>query len=429
MLARDRSSQSFFDLYGSSQGQVWHAVAREAFLDNPEQLATRIYAGVTERSEDNPLISEAEFKELYPKALFAWDKNMTRVEAERLFERKQQEQANLVLMQSGKGGMVEAAGAIGAALGASLLSPINLALSCIPIGGQARWTQLGLKIGKLPGMLAKGATSGAVFQLGMEPLIQAARALEQSQPDDASEIAKHVGVAALLGAGLQALGYGAQQLKQRYFAPSKYSALQAANKLDDGLKNGLESGQLSQMESAYAHHQEASQTVNSKVHPEIHQAAQKRAEKGGEEFEAFQKVTDLSKQDLLIGRHQIAEGKHLDLANPEHAPSMMESERIVFGSEPASKTATNTTSKPFSYEQQYQDLVQVLKDIYPEKEIQLSKLGAQGQEALERALQHPQAGEIAEIEPFLKIMEETALFDKPKAFTRPVVKVRFGSLC
>jgi hypothetical protein len=421
MLARDRSSHSFFDLYGTSKTQVWHAVAREAFLDNPEQLVTRIYAGVTERSEDNQLISEAEFKELYPKALFAWDKNMTHVEAERLFERKQQEQANITLMQSGKGGVVETVGAIGAALGASLLSPINVALSCVPIGGQARWAQLAAKIGKFPGMLAKGATSGAVFQLGMEPLVQAARVLEQSPPDDASEIAKHVGVAAMLGAGLQALGYGAQHLKRRFFHNSEHSSLQAANRVDDVHKNVLESGQLSQMEHTHAYPQEASQ--HPQIHQENNQIRQKEAEERGGIFAQNQEVDQglpgqLSKHDLLIGRHQIAEGKHLDLENPAHAPSMMESERFAepeHSSNHHSSQSSNHLSD--SLEQQYQDLLEVLKDIYPEKELQLSKLGAQGQEALEGALQRLREGRIEEIEPLLKIAEEAALFDNPRAFT------------
>ena len=507
MIVRDRSKESFFEQYGSSKAQVWAAVGKEAYEDNPEQLAERIcgqsptYSEISDevgqglaraisdtiqKTPPPSPITEEEFKATYPNAPFIWDKNMTHAEAEHLKERHQQREANHYLIAHGKGGFVENAGSVVTAVGASLLSPANLALSMIPIGGQARWAQLASKIGKLPATALQHGVSGGVFQMGMEPLIQAAKAIEQSPMDDATEIVKHVGIGALMGAGFGVLGYGASKLKEKYFSSSsklhpeyetgnptldaktqsnikailqeshpKERPAVVAEDIESAIKQCLEAQKVSrdtfaqdptlkplfdvqdayharvqEVHEAYAtggkvenlpqelqtelqqHHDYLTQLEKTYGSHENYQLYQKEIEGISKIFgdhvrerQYQEKGYDLSKEEMLIGRQQIDDGKHLDLDNPSRAESIFESERMEID------------PKPFSLEQQYQDYLEVIKTVFPENDPKLSQLGARGQEAMDSALKAIQEGKGADIHPLLDIIEETSLSSNPKEFT------------
>lgn len=184
-------------------------------------LAIRLYGHARERYFNTEKISEEEFNSLYPNAcqtrLFQWNPHLTFEEAEALNIRKTQESANHYIISKGKGGLMEAVGSFGTSILTSFASPVNIAASFIPIGGQARWAQIAAKAGAFGGGMLKGATANAVFQAGITPLVAANRYFEQS-PYGVKEAGFDIAAAATLGAGIHALGYGAAKLKNRFFA-------------------------------------------------------------------------------------------------------------------------------------------------------------------------------------------------------------------
>ena len=212
-----QSHKNFFDLHLPTSFDVWRAVGRETYLDNPEQLAIRLYGHTKERYFNTEKLSKEEFEGMYPNALFEWNPHMTVEEAETLNIRKTQEAANHYIISKGRGGLVEAVGSFGTAILTSFASPTNIAASFIPIGGQARWVQVIDKAGVLAGGMIKGAAANAVFQAGITPVVAANRYFEQS-PYGVKEAGFDIAAAAALGAGIHALGYGASKLKNRFFA-------------------------------------------------------------------------------------------------------------------------------------------------------------------------------------------------------------------
>ena len=212
-----QAHKNFFDLHPPSSLDVWRAVGREAYLDNPEQLAIRLYGHTKERYFNTDKLSREGFESLYPNAMFEWNPHMTVEEVEVLHLRKNQEAANQFIISKGQGGLTEALGSFGTAILTSFASPTNIAASFIPIGGQARWGQIIAKAGALAGGMLKGAAANAVFQAGITPVIAANRYFEQS-PYGVKEAGFDIAAAAALGAGIHALGYGASKLKNRFFA-------------------------------------------------------------------------------------------------------------------------------------------------------------------------------------------------------------------
>ena len=212
-----QAHKSFFDLHPPSSLDVWRAVGREAYLDNPEQLAIRLYGHTKERYFNSDKLSQEEFEALYPNALFEWNSHMTVEEAETLNIRKNQEAANQLIISKGQGGLGEALGSFGTAILTSFASPTNIAASFIPIGGQVHWARIIGKAGALAGGMLKGAAANAVFQVGITPVVAANRYFEQSLYG-VKEAGFDIAAAAALGAGIHALGYGASRLKNRFFA-------------------------------------------------------------------------------------------------------------------------------------------------------------------------------------------------------------------
>ena len=168
-----QAHKNFFDLHPPSSLDVWRAVSREAYLDNPEQLATRLYGHTKERYFNTDKLSQEAFESLYPNASFEWNPHMTVEEAETLSIRKNQEAANHYIISKGKGGVTEAVGSFGAAILTSFASPTNIAASFIPIGGQANWARIIGRAGVLAGGMLKGAAANTAFQIGITPLVAA----------------------------------------------------------------------------------------------------------------------------------------------------------------------------------------------------------------------------------------------------------------
>lgn len=200
--------------FGVSKSMVWSAVMRESWNDNPEVVAYRLYQGVKNEHFEHDNIPIEEFTAKGYDKLFRWDSNMSHDEAERIYKRKLSEQVNHYIISLGKGGAVEEVGKFISMVLPSFASPTNIALSFIPIGGQARWAMLAAKYGQKMKM-AKYATSAAVAQAGMEPFLKIAKFYEQSE-HSLSDSMMNIAAAAAFGGAIGGIGVGVNAFKNRF---------------------------------------------------------------------------------------------------------------------------------------------------------------------------------------------------------------------
>lgn len=200
------------------KARVFGAAIHEAFLDNPTPSAARTmelggdpFAGgrsgiVTpqlsgKHPEPDPKIPQQEFNKNYAQLGLQWNPEMTYREAVILADRKKRERRNIEIMSRGKGGAVETVGKFGSALIASLLDPGNIAVSFIPVAGEARWAAFAAKFGPTKTRLARGAAEGLVGQAIVEPLAYSARSQEQADYT-AMDSLNNILVGVALGSGL-----------------------------------------------------------------------------------------------------------------------------------------------------------------------------------------------------------------------------------
>jgi hypothetical protein len=200
--------------FGVSKSMVWSAVMRESFNDNPEVVAYRLYQGVKNEHFEHDNISIEEFQSKGYDKLFLWDSNMSHDEAERIYKRKINEQVNNYIISLGKGGAVEDVGKFIAMVLPSFVSPTNLALSFIPIGGQARWAMLAAKYGQKM-KIAQYATSSAVAQAGFEPFLKIADFYEQSE-HSLGDSMMNIAAAGVFGGAIGGIGVGVNAMKSRF---------------------------------------------------------------------------------------------------------------------------------------------------------------------------------------------------------------------
>jgi len=236
-IHKNLSTRSVFDNLGSTKMDVWRAVGREALLDNPEALLGNIGKIEYQKHFNDEKISKEEFIRDYGDSGLEYDQNMTKELVTYLLERKKQRQINEYIIASGEGGLVEAAGLFGTAVLSSFASPTNIALSFVPIGGQLRWAQFAAKYGKLAGAVARGATSGAVFQAGFEPVIAYSRNLEQRDytlEDSITNIGVSATFAGMVNVGAYGIGKLKDTLKSNLSDINLRDVYMARKQLDEG---------------------------------------------------------------------------------------------------------------------------------------------------------------------------------------------------
>jgi hypothetical protein len=145
---------------------------------------------------------------------------------------KQEEIRRADILSRATPGFLPAAARFGSQLGASILDPINIASSFIPVLGEARFASLARSIGLTGARLTRGALEGAVGQAAIEPLILLQARTEQSDYDMYDSLL-NVTFGAMIGAGLHAGGgflkdriVGAPDLRPRPEAPPMSSDTQ-----------------------------------------------------------------------------------------------------------------------------------------------------------------------------------------------------------
>ena len=102
------------------------------------------YADIIEYLKEDP-ITEEEFNENYANQGIEYDPNMTRRGAEYLIDFKKRRAVRHYIMSRGKGDTLEEITKFGAGLLGSMVSPINIGSSFIPIGGEAVCVNVNVK--------------------------------------------------------------------------------------------------------------------------------------------------------------------------------------------------------------------------------------------------------------------------------------------
>jgi hypothetical protein len=210
LYTSSRAGTPALENLGVSTSDIWGATASHAYNDS-FSLRSPWY-----RYTGRP-ISEEDFNGQYGDSGIPYDPNMTEELAGFLLEKKRQREIDEYVLSLGKGGFVERTGQFVTGMVAANLTPINLAASFVPIGGQARWAAMGLKYGSFRTGLAKGFVGGSAGQTILEPFTHYERKLE-GRDYGLKESAENILMSGLFGASLHGAGYGFKKLKDRYFA-------------------------------------------------------------------------------------------------------------------------------------------------------------------------------------------------------------------
>lgn len=135
-----------------------------------------------------------------------------------LIKRKREERVRQDVLNRGPAGFIPGSLKIGAALGTSLLDPINIASAFIPVIGPARYAALleraGGIIGRTGVRAAVGAAEGTLGAALLEPLAYAAFSQEQADYTFADSL-QNIALGGVLGGGLHIVGGAALDLARR----------------------------------------------------------------------------------------------------------------------------------------------------------------------------------------------------------------------
>jgi len=219
-----------FSQVPQSSMRVWGAGAHEAFLDNPVASIYRMSELNNLRAEEGEdigdLILKKQFDGLYGQLGLQWDDRMTWASAKVLAARKTRERQNQFIMSRGKGTVFEKVGLFGTSLVASLMDPVNIAMSFLPVVQAPRYARLTQRTGgflarfqsgiiKAPNLVEKamGGSTIARIQIGLiegaagalltEPVTYFARNQEQADYT-ALDFLNNILIGSALGAGLHA---------------------------------------------------------------------------------------------------------------------------------------------------------------------------------------------------------------------------------
>lgn len=172
--------------------------------------------------DQNPVITKQEILQRYP-GIYG-DKDipeygMTEKHLALDLKNKQEQAARLTVMERGPGGVSQFTTSLGASLVASIIDPINIAASLMPVGGQAAFAA---NLAKTAGTLsraglraARGFKAGVVGSATVEPAMYL-MAQENGYHYTVTDSMVNVMMGGLVGAGLHA---GGGAIKDRFTVP------------------------------------------------------------------------------------------------------------------------------------------------------------------------------------------------------------------
>lgn len=200
-----------YDMYETSLISTLGAIAKDAWNFNPVSSILRYseLQDVREQASNKPYIAAEELNKKYAKdGLFFYEDEKQDV-VDLLLERKSAERKRQDIIQRGPKDGLSGALKFGTSFVASAVDPINLAVSFIPVVGQAKFASMVARSGFTRARFYKGIKEGFVGAAAVEPLVYGVAQTEQADYDLMDSFMA-VSFGTVLGGGLHV---GAGKLK------------------------------------------------------------------------------------------------------------------------------------------------------------------------------------------------------------------------
>jgi len=167
--------ESGYDQYATTLGQTLTAVKEEAWQFNPSASLSTFYELEGAEAEDKQAqqapISKDELNNKYNNIGLTFEEDEYPSVVEIMVQQKNEENRRNSIIQRGPTGIGPGIAKFATGLGVSMLDPINIGVSFIPVVGQARFASLVAKQGFTRARLTKGAVEGAVGAALIEPIV------------------------------------------------------------------------------------------------------------------------------------------------------------------------------------------------------------------------------------------------------------------
>ena len=207
----EKSQEMGYDMYETSLSETLGAIAKDAWKFNPVSSILRYneLSDIREQATNKPYIPAEELNEKYSKeGLFFYEDEKQDV-VDLLLERKSAERKRQSIIARGPNGFIAGALKLGTSFVASAADPINLAVSFVPVVGQAKFASMVARSGFTKARFYKGIKEGFVGAAAVEPLVYGVAQTEQADYDLMDSFMA-VSFGTVLGGGLHV---GAGKLK------------------------------------------------------------------------------------------------------------------------------------------------------------------------------------------------------------------------
>jgi len=209
----ENAKENGYDLYSTTLKKTLGAVYEDTWKFNPISSIIRSYelssTQKRAREEDEPLISRDELNNKYSDLGLVFDQDEPQSVVDIIVDRKESERRRQSIIQRGPQGFLPGTLKFLTGLGTSVLDPINIGVSFIPVFGQLRFQRLARSVGFNKARFVRGTVEGSVGAAVVEPFIYSAAQKEQADYDLADSFL-NIGFGTLFGGGLHV---GAGKLK------------------------------------------------------------------------------------------------------------------------------------------------------------------------------------------------------------------------
>lgn len=201
----EQVKQTYFSNLPVGTLDVLGATFEQTLSENPlnsliryGQLVTKEYTGARLSKE------EYEQSEYFREGIEYYDR-LTDTAAAQLAESYDNRQKRNAVINSGRGGFWQGTGQFGVGLAASMLDPLAIGASFIPVVGQARYANMVAKQGRTSARLVKGGVEGAVGAVAVEPIVLGVATYEQNKDYTLANSLMNVVFGTVMGGGLHAV--------------------------------------------------------------------------------------------------------------------------------------------------------------------------------------------------------------------------------
>ena len=194
-----------YDRYATTLGQTLTAIKEETWQFNPSSSLSTFYeleqAEAEDKQADQSPISKEELNKEYQDIGLTFDEDEYPSVVDIMVQQKKEENRRNSIIQRGPKGIGPGIAKFATGLGISMLDPVNIAASFIPVVGQARFASMVAKQGFTKARLTKGAAEGAVGAAVVEPIVYGVAQAVKSDYD-AVDSFMNITFGTIMGGGL-----------------------------------------------------------------------------------------------------------------------------------------------------------------------------------------------------------------------------------